>query len=121
MTTLVTLPQTLVPIGPGQIVSPAIDPSVTEYIMHIQQIGWPHADDKAFDFFADIAVDGVNFEPVCSGDVYDSTVPSRNGSALDSFNISCGPLPGRGTVGRVLRFRWIMAKPLLISGTLQAT
>lgn len=120
MAVVFTLPQTNVPIGPGQIVSPAIPAGATEYVMHIQQVGWPHAGDKAFDFACDIAVDGVNFQPLSSGDVTDASVPSRNGSALDSFNIGVGPLPSVGTAGRKLRFSWNFAKALTISGTLQA-
>lgn len=120
MAIVFTLPQTNVPIGPGQIISPAIPVDAKEYVMHIQQVGWPHAGDKAFDFACEIAVDGVNFQPLSGGDVSDAPVPSRNGSALDSFNIGVGPLPGVGTVGRKLRFEWNFAKALTIGGTLQA-
>lgn len=120
MAIILTIPQVTLPVGPGSRTSPAIPAGAVEYVIHLQQVGWPHVGDKAFDFVCEVALDGVNFQPLCSGDVSDASVPSRNGSTLDSFNIAVGPIPGVGTVGRKLRFSWDFAKSLTISGTLSA-
>lgn len=118
--TVATLQARTVPAGPGEIISAVIPADAETFVASFQQVGWPHEGDKAFDFACEIAVDGSNFIELMTGDLTDLPVPSRNGSAPNSFNISVGPLPGVGLIGRKLRFSWVFAKPLTVSASLRA-
>lgn len=107
-------------LGPGEVVSPVISADATTYVMHFQQVGWPHAGDKAFDYVCSIALDGQPWQPLMSGDILDLPLPARGTNPEGSGNILCRPIPGIGVEGRRFKFSWVCFKPLTISGRLIA-
>jgi hypothetical protein len=122
MTVVATLPQTTVPAGPGSLTSGVLAASAAIYIAKLQQVTWPHAGDKAFDYVCDVSLDGGATwlaQPPSSGDVYDGAIPSRNGSTADQIVIAC-QLPDVGNANRKLRLSYNLAKALTVSGTLEA-
>lgn len=106
--------------GKSNFVSADIPADASEFTATFQQIGWPYKGDLAFTYTMDLALDGVNFKEFCSGDVLDLPVPSRNGSPENSFRMSVGPLDGFGLLNRKLRISWDFAKPLQMSGKIEA-
>jgi hypothetical protein len=120
MATIITIAQFTATLGQRTVTTPAIPSNVTEYIIHLQQVGWPHAQDKVFDYSMEIAVDGVNFTRLCGGDVWDFSVPAKGTKPLDAFNLGVGPLPGAGLATRKLRITWDFAKSVTMSGSIEA-
>ena len=88
--------------------------------MTMKQVGWPLTGGKAFDYQMEVALDGVTFKNLCSGDVYDLPITLIDGTPTDTFNMTVGPIPGVGLTTRKLRLSWVFAKALTISGTMQA-
>jgi hypothetical protein len=120
MSVVLTIPQTTVPVGPGSATSGAIPSGVGQYVATITMVGWPNANNKAFDYSLDCSLDGGTVWQTCSsGDVFDTALKNKAGNATTSFKLIC-VLTGVGVVGRKVRLSWNFAKALTISGTVEA-
>lgn len=119
-TTTFTIPQTTLPAGPLVFGPVTVDNTVSQYVLTLNQIGWPFAGDLAFTYSCDVSLDGgvtwLN-PPPSSGDVWDLPVPARHGQPANQFIIACSIPPG---TGRRIRFSATLSKSLTVSGSLVA-
>jgi len=122
MATVATIPQTTVAAGARTFGPASINSAVSQFLITITQVSWPHAGDQAFSYVCDVSLDGgvtwLNPAP-SSGTVADAIVPARNGSTLNTFKIGCD-IPGAGNANRRIRLTTVFSKSLTISGTIAA-
>jgi hypothetical protein len=115
VTRLVTLPETSIPAGPGAITSGAIASNLSRFVATMLQVSWPLAGDKAIDYQIEQSNDGgASWDLLSWGDMSDVANP------LLTIRFGC-TLRDVGQSGRRVRLSWNFAKPLTISGTLDAT
>ena len=112
MALAITLPQVLVPIGPGEVTSGLIDSTATHIVVNLQFIAWPNAKDHALDYALWYSPDsGATWRILSAGDMDDSV-----GSSNFAVTAGCS-LQGVGSSTRKVKFIYNFAKALTIAGT----
>lgn len=112
MTTVITLPQTAIPLGPGAIGSGLIASSASQLSATLVQVGWPLAGGVAITYTLDYSNDsGATWRQISNGDISDK---------LGTLLFGCD-LPSVGSSTRKVRLSYVFVKALTVSGTVQVT
>ncbi len=115
MSVLRSIPQTDFPIGQTIIGPDNIPGNINQYLLIVHQINWPNLGGRAFDYDAQVSLDGGDtWESISAGNVYDTVVPPKFGNPGGQFPIACSPQP-QAQGARKLRIVIDFAKALTLS------